>query len=126
MNGKEFSAIRHCLGKTQKQLGGLLCISTKAVQSFEQGWRGVPAGVERQVLFLLYSKKSGEVTAAPCWERRNCPEQDRNKCAAWEFGAGQFCWFATGALCGGKSCRSWSEKIKLCRQCEVFNSIIPV
>jgi DNA-binding XRE family transcriptional regulator len=38
MNYEEFSRIRHYLDKTQSELAGLLCVSTKAIQSFEQGW----------------------------------------------------------------------------------------
>ncbi len=45
------------LGKTQSQLARLLDTSLKAIQSFEQGWRSIPVRIERQVLFLLASKK---------------------------------------------------------------------
>ena len=40
-------------GKTQNQLARLLGTSFKAIQSFEQGWRNVPAHTERQLLLLL-------------------------------------------------------------------------
>ena len=50
MDKKEFSQIRRHLKKTQKELARLLCVSPKAVQSFEQGWRKIPANVERQLL----------------------------------------------------------------------------
>jgi DNA-binding XRE family transcriptional regulator len=43
MNYEEFSRIRHYLDKTQSELAGLLCVSTKAIQSFEQGWRPISA-----------------------------------------------------------------------------------
>ena len=47
MERDEFSGIRHLLGKTQSQLARLLGTSFKAIQSFEQGWRNVPAHTER-------------------------------------------------------------------------------
>ena len=56
MDHREFQVSRQKLGKTQKQLAGLLGTSLKAIQSFEQGWRTVPAHVERQTLFLLAMK----------------------------------------------------------------------
>lgn len=56
MKVKEFYSIRENLGKTQKQMSYLLGISLKAVQSFEQGWRSIPAYVERLSLFLLTLK----------------------------------------------------------------------
>ena len=58
MEKKQFSEIRRHLGKTQLQMAQLLGISLKAIQSFEQGWRNIPVHIERQVLFLLASKKS--------------------------------------------------------------------
>ena len=53
MDKKEFSQIRHHLGKTQRQMAQLLGTSPKAIQSFEQGWRNVPVHIERQALFLM-------------------------------------------------------------------------
>ncbi len=126
MQGKEFSDIRHYLGKSQKQLAQLLCVSTKAVQSFEQGWREVPASAERQLFLLLSSKRSSDKNSIPCWEIKNCPTQWRENCTAWEFKAGYLCWFINGTFCQGKLNESWKEKIKICRQCKVFKSRLPV
>jgi len=49
LDSEEFLRARKRLGKTQKQLAELLGTSLKAVTSYEQGWRTVPAYVERQV-----------------------------------------------------------------------------
>ncbi len=125
MESKEFSKIRHYLGKSQNQLARLLCVSPKAIQSFEQGWRNIPASAERQLLFLLSLEKSLDENTSPCWEIRNCPFEEREKCAAWEFKAGHFCWFINGTFCQGKLQESWRKKIKLCRQCEAFQSMLP-
>jgi DNA-binding XRE family transcriptional regulator len=58
MDKREFSDIRRCLEKTQKQMAQLLGTSTKAIESFEQGWRNIPVHIERQMLFLLASMTS--------------------------------------------------------------------
>ena len=52
MDRTEFKEFRKQLNKTQKQMAQLLGVSIKAVHSYEQGWRSVPAAVERQLLFL--------------------------------------------------------------------------
>ena len=52
MDSKEFSRFRKRLNKTQKQMAQLLGVSIKAVHSYEQGWRSVPAHVERQMFFF--------------------------------------------------------------------------
>jgi len=125
MNSSEFSTVRRALGKTQSELARLLCVSLKAVQSFEQGWRNVPVSTERQLLFLLALKMSAEGDARRCWEIKNCLVERKENCPAWEFKAGNFCWFINGTLCHGKTQESWEHKIQLCRQCEVFRSIFP-
>ena len=123
MNSNEFSMVRHALGKTQSELARLLCVSVKAIQSFEQGWRKIPVSVERQLLFLLALKMSANGDIPRCWEIKNCPVERRENCPAWEFRAGHFCWFINGTLCHGELQASWDSKIKLCRQCEVYHSI---
>ena len=120
MNNKEFKALRKQLSKTQKQLSELLGTSIRAVQSFEQGWRRIPTHVERQLLFLVNRKQKSNKGAQPCWLIRKCLPQIRENCPAWEFNAGQFCWFINGTLCLGRAQDSWAKKMKICRKCEVF------
>jgi transcriptional regulator with XRE-family HTH domain len=81
MEGKEFSQIRHYLGKSQSQLARILCVSPKAIQSYEQGLRHIPIYIERQIL-LFQSLKSFSTGAiiTPCWEIRNCPNEWRENC----------------------------------------------
>ncbi len=125
MDSKEFSRIRQYLGKSQSQLARLLCVSSKAVQSFEQGWRNIPVSAQRQLLFLLSLKRSLDQNNKTCWEIRNCPAEWRDNCTAWEFKAGLFCWFINGTFCQGECQENWAEKIIVCQQCEVFQSLIP-
>ena len=56
MDDKEFLRARKILEKTQKELAELLGSSIKAVHSYEQGWRTVPAHVERQIFFFSPEK----------------------------------------------------------------------
>ena len=126
MDNKEFSHIRQILGKTQEHTAQILCVSPKAIQSFEQGWRHVPAYVERQLLLLLSLKRSSDEKTGPCWEIRNCPNEWRDNCIVWEFKVGQLCLFTNGTFCQGKYQGNWEEKMKLCRQCEMFELMLSI
>ena len=126
METQEFSQIRHYLAKTQNQLARLLCVSPKAMQSFEQGWRNIPVHIERQVLFLLAFKKSpSQKKERPCWVIRKCLMETRQNCPAWEFQVGNLCWFINGTICQGRTQESWQRKMKICRQCNVFQTMVP-
>lgn len=126
MNRQEFAAIRRYLEKTQSQTANLLGTSLKAIQSFEQGWRKVPVHIERQLLFLLAQKKAnGHGRRKYCWSLKRCPKKSKAGCPAWEFKLGHWCWFVNGNICGGTEQESWDEKMKTCRACEVFHSMMP-
>ena len=126
MGKKEFSRIRLYLGKTQNQMAQLLGISLKAIQSFEQGWRIIPVHTERQVLFLLGLKKSPRQKNRPCWVIRKCPMETKQNCPAWEFQVGNLCWFINGTVCHGQVQENWQKKMKICRQCKVFRTMLPI
>jgi DNA-binding XRE family transcriptional regulator len=126
MKNRQFFRIRHRLGKTQKELASLLCISLKAVQSFEQGWRKIPPNIERQILFYLFWETSHDKTLKPCWKVQNCPTEWRNSCAAWQHKAGSLCWFINGTFCQGSYQEDWRKKLNLCRKCEVFKENMPM
>jgi hypothetical protein len=102
----------------------LLGTSIKAVHSYEQGWRKVPAHVERQVLFLVASSRGNRERRSPCWVIKNCPGERKKRCPAWEFRAGTLCWFISGTMCEGTVHKDWREKIQICRSCEVFSSMM--
>ena len=123
MDRVEFSEIRRFLGKSQREMADLLAISVKAVQSFEQGWRNISAHVERQMLFLLAMKKS-QRGGRPCWDIQCCPTETKERCPAWEFQSGHLCWFINGTVCQGEVHKSWNSKMKTCRSCEVFHSML--
>ena len=124
MTGKEFIKVRKLLDKTQKQMGELLGISIKAVCSYEQGWRPVPAHIERQIYFLMASKREIADKVKPCWLVRNCPDDRRLSCPAWEFNAGKLCWFISGTICECNARKNWKEKVAVCKECEVLGVLL--
>ena len=92
--------VRQVLGVSQSKAARLLGVSTKAVQSYEQGCRSVPAHVRRTVAILLYMqwrKQNG--TPLPCWEINRCRPDARCECPTFLFQAGDFCWMLSGTLC---------------------------
>ena len=126
MNEKEFVYFRKKLNKTQKQMAQLLGSSIKAIHSYEQGWRKVPAHAERQIFFLLLSKRGHVRNQKPCWVIKKCPPERKEKCPAWEFRSGKLCWFINGTICEGVAKNNWREKIKICKSCEVFSTLFVI
>jgi len=126
MKAKEFAKIRHHLGKTQEELAQLLGVSSKAIQSFEQGWRNVSVHCERHLLFLLLLRNPPTDICSPCWIAHDCPTEIQRACPGRQFEAGHFCWFLNGTICHGTAQKSWGEKMQLCRQCDVFVSLFPL
>ena len=124
MKSEEFKEFRKKLKKTQVQMAQLLGVSLKAVHSYEQGWRRVPAAVERQLYFLTARHHSQKGKMKACWQVKKCRPEHKRKCPAWEFGAGELCWFINGTICDGTAQKDWKEKMKICRTCEVFQPVI--
>ncbi len=121
MDAREFIRLRRLLNKTQKQIAQLLGTSLKTIHSYEQGWRTIPSHAERQILFLL-AKKVG--TGKKCWTVKRCPPQRRKLCPAYEFNAGEVCWFINGTICDCRELDSWEQKITICRKCEAFGYLL--
>jgi DNA-binding transcriptional regulator YiaG len=122
---KAFGNIRQSLEKTQSQFAQILGVSPKAVQSFEQGWRSVPSHIERQILLILALKNRSAQKGKSCWLIRHCPAEKRKSCPAWQFHAGHLCWFINGTICEGHFQGTWASKMKICRKCDVFQSLLP-
>ncbi len=120
MTGKEFARLRKRLEKTQKQMAILLGASIKAIHSYEQGWRTIPVHAERQILFLVSRLKRHKKNRKMCWEIKDCPNERKRQCPAWEFHSGGLCWFINGTLCQGRIHEKWQDKMKVCRSCSVF------
>lgn len=124
MESNEFAKARTRLGKTQKSIAELLGLSIKAIHSYEQGWRKIPAHVERQIFFLLSRKRDNDKKLKACWTIKRCPTKRRNQCPAWEFQAGKMCWFINGTICECQSMKNWDEKMVICRNCEVLAELL--
>ena len=124
MDIKEFRKMREKLSRTQKEIAQLLGVSMKAVHSYEQGWRNIPAHVERQMFFLLSRANGNPKNRKLCWDIKKCPTEIKEQCPAWEFQAGELCWFINGTNCCGDNCTDWEQKMKCCRSCEVLKSLL--
>lgn len=124
MDSKEFLLSRKKLHKTQKQMSELLGVSIKAIHSYEQGWRKVPAHVERQVFFLLSRLRINDKPLKPCWVVKKCPTQRKKNCPAWEYQAGKLCWFINGTICECQVKKTWKDKMAVCKECEVLASLL--
>lgn len=124
MDKTEFKKYRKKLNKTQKQMAELLGTSLKAIHSYEQGWRSVPVHVERQVFFLVSRLQRKGKKSTPCWVIKKCTPEQKHRCPAWEFEAGDLCWFINGTICDGVIHKDWKEKMKICRSCNVFGALL--
>lgn len=111
------------MGLSQQAFANLLGMSLKAIQSYEQEWRPIADHVERQVLYLFAKHLGLKQKTANCWEIRKCDPGICAKCPARLYGNGHSCWFVTGTLCGGDDKGSWGEKMKVCRECVVFQPL---
>ena len=124
MDNTEFARFRKNLKKTQKELAQLLGTSLKAIHSYEQGWRRIPPSVERQMFFLVANKRGNYHPDEPCWQINDCSPDQREKCPAWEFQCGEFCWFISGTICEGEPQKKWEDKMQMCRSCKVLKTIL--
>jgi len=124
MESTEFIMYRKRLDKTQSQMANLLGTSLKAIHSYEQGWRNIPAHIERQLLYLFLQKRGSDGISKACWTIMGCPSEVKKKCPAWEFKSGRLCWFINGTICQGTEQKDWQEKMKICRSCEVLKSMV--
>jgi hypothetical protein len=119
---EEFSLARKKLGKTQKILAELLGMSLKTIHSYEQGWRTIPAHIERHLYFLLINQRGRKDSLKPCWEKKTCNVKE--DCPAWEFQSGHLCWFLSGTLCECTQNISQKEKLKICKSCDIFTELM--
>jgi hypothetical protein len=108
------------MDKTQKQIAQLLGTSLKAIHSYEQGWRTIPAHAERQILFLTAVKNKSKNGKKACWTLKKCPPGQKENCPAWEFRTGDLCWFINGTICNGGPHKDWKTKMTMCRECTVY------
>ena len=97
---KVLSRVRHTLNMTQVAFAVSLCVSPKAVQSYEQGWRKVPRDILNQALALLAEYRRRTTPDAPCWTLSACLDPRRAACPSFLLGTGGMCWSL-----GARDCR---------------------
>jgi hypothetical protein len=124
MEKYELIQIRKKLKKIQKELAAILGISLRTIRSYEQGKRPVPAHVERQLFFILSKISIRHSPAKMCWNIKKCSAEQRQSCPAWEFRCGTLCWFINGTICECAHKENWRDKMAVCRNCEVLQSIL--
>jgi DNA-binding XRE family transcriptional regulator len=120
---KSVKKIRLTLGRTQEELARALGISTKAIQSYEQGWRSVPVRLMMQLLILLALYRRQSMQDVPCWKIKRCKADLRKKCMGYTVGRGQFCWFVGVKECMPKDANPKTDVIP-CMQCAVIKRLL--
>lgn len=123
MKTSEFLVFRNRLHKTPSQLAELLGVSAPLVQAYESGKKPIAAEHEGRLFFLLSRVLSEDMSRQPCWKIKNCPNEKKLNCPAWEFKSGRICWLLDGTVCEGNRQKPWPEKWKICRGCPVILSI---
>jgi DNA-binding XRE family transcriptional regulator len=124
---ESFRRIRKQLGVTQAQLAAAMGTSTKAVQSYEQGWRNVPTRVLVQLFVLLAIHRRRQVDKVPCWDIKHCSVAEREACPSYTIGDGQLCWFVTaGGGCGRAAgdAAGRDDALLPCMGCEVIHRLL--
>ena len=117
--------IRAEMGLSQSELGALVGISSRAIQSYEQEWRQPSELVERMLLLLLVAHRNGtRLSRFRCWEQTECSPGVRKRCIAYAARQGHLCWFLTGTMCKGQRQESWSDKLRLCLDCGFMQALL--
>ena len=124
-SSQDFRRVRRELEVTQAEMGKILGLSVKAVQSYEQGWRRPPDSIRRllMVVFVSHRLWNHRHTIA-CWEQKRCPRKVRNECRAYQVRQGHLCWLITGTKCDGIDLRDCDKKRAACEKCAVYKRLV--
>lgn len=126
-NHVNIKSVRDELGVSQSELARISGVSTRTIQSCEQGWRRPGPELEKAVLLLLMvHRNGGHLPQYLCWETVNCPPERREKCITYRTGQGQLCWFLHGTLCIESHQQPWELKRNICMNCTLFRSLLSV
>jgi len=117
--------LRKALTLSQREMADLLGVSLKAIQSYEQGWRGVPPHIEQMVLLhTILHRGLRRRKAQRCWEVHDCAPSVWKKCPAYQVRQPGFCWLVTGTLCHGERMNGWEAKRDRCLKCKVLKGLL--
>lgn len=117
-------AVRARLGLSQSELGSVLGVSSRAVQSYEQGWRALPRPVATQLMTVLAIHGDHPDHFTPCWKITGCPEETRSRCTSFKISKGRFCWLMAGTACGGSKAAGQTKGTSPCVGCVVVRSLL--
>lgn len=115
-------AVRKAVGMTQVAFAGVLGVSVRAVQSYEQGWRDIPPATLLHMFAVLASIRRPALGEVPCWDLTGCSEAVRNGCRSHRLNEGLFCWLVAGNACGRRG-GDPSGPLK-CIDCPVIHRLI--
>jgi DNA-binding XRE family transcriptional regulator len=117
--------VRDELGLSQRQFASLAGVSTRAIQSCEQGWRTPSPALERSILLLLLAYRNGQdLGNNTCWETRDCPADLRDECLVFWCRQGHICWLLSGNKCDGRPMRTWKDKKAACGACHFMKRLV--
>lgn len=116
------TAIRKAMDMTQVEFAGVLGMSARAVQSYEQGWRQLPRATLLHMFAVLASTRRLNLGEVPCWVLTGCPEPTRRDCRSRILNGGLFCWLVAGNSCGRRSDDPCGP-LK-CIDCEVIHRLL--
>jgi DNA-binding XRE family transcriptional regulator len=117
--------LRKTLGVSQSRMAALLGVSTRAVQSYEQGWRRTPALVQKLAGFLLAEQWRGHnPNAQPCWEVKHCSDELRQTCPAFQLDASHCCWLLDSVCPDFAPKASWASRLATCGQCKAGGRMV--
>jgi len=116
--------VRGSLGLSQSQFARLLGVSSRAIQSYEQGWRKMPRPLVAHVMTVLAVHCDHPTQSPPCWSLTGCLEETRSRCAAFKLGRGHFCWLLAGTTCGKSNKSACSTGPQSCISCVVIKEML--
>ena len=115
----EVRRARKAVHKSQAEFAALLGVSTRAVQSYEQGWRPTPIQVQRTAGLLVYLNwQKDHPKQKPCWSICRCTPSSREACIVHQMNAGNLCWMFADAAPTTNGCTP-EQKSAACAICPV-------
>lgn len=122
----DLKAIRTELDLSQSEFAILLGVSTRTVQSCEQGWRHPGQAVEKAALLLLLARRYGsDLENHHCWDSIDCSKEERANCLVHHSHQGHVCWLLSGNVCQGRNMKTWQDKKEHCFECSFFRELLP-
>ena len=94
-----FHRLRETMGWSRAETAAILGLSRKAVESYELGWRKVPARVWKQALTVAAIQRKYPMGTKPCWELTRCHERVSKNCLCRKLTDGRFCWMTVTQCC---------------------------